>query len=256
MGEQARSAPSASAGPRGRVRVFDVWRGISVISMVLFHYCYDLRYLSGMSLPWFAPPLQDIWRASISWSFIFIAGCMCPLSRNNLKRGGVYALFAVGIFAVTSLAAVDTPISFGVIYCMAACTLVEWVLERLGARPHGYLAAFLLFLAFLLCLGLPDGTVGIGPVQVALPHGLYSTEWLSWLGIPGPRFASGDYYPLLPYLLLYLAGTSCGSLWHERGYPSWAYGNVAKPLQLVGRHALLVYVLHQPVLLLLSGNLL
>lgn len=253
--EKTTSDAGAGQGA-GRVRVFDIWRGVSVISMVLFHYCYDLRYLSGVSLPWFAPPFQDIWRASISWSFIFIAGCMCALSRNNLKRGGVYALFAVGIFVVTSVAAVDVPISFGVIYCMAACTLVEWALERLGARPCGYVAAALLFAAFILLLGLPEGTVGIGPLAAPVPRVLYSTEWFSWLGLPGPHFSSGDYYPLLPYLLLYLTGTACGTLWHQRGYPRWAYANVARPLQLVGRHALLVYVIHQPVLLLLSGNLL
>lgn len=248
------SASGGDESPR-RVRAFDIWRGFSVISMVLFHYCYDLRYLSGLALPWFAPPLQDIWRASISWSFIFIAGCMCALSRNNLRRGGVYALFAAAIWVATTVAAVDTPISFGVIYCMAACTLTEWLLERLHAQPRGYVAAMLLMAGFVLLLGLPDGTVGLGPWRLAVPRAFYSTEWLSWLGLPGPRFASGDYYPLLPYLLLYLAGTACGSLWHQRGYPAWAYRDVARPLQLIGRHALLVYVVHQPVLLLLSGNL-
>lgn len=250
------SAPTGTEREHRRVRAFDVWRGFSVISMVLFHYCYDLRFLSGLPLTWFAPPLQDVWRASISWSFVFIAGCMCSHSRNNLKRAGLYGLFALGIFLVTTVAAVDLPISFGVIYCMAACTFVEWVLERLRLRPHGYVAAGVLLLLFLVLLGLPQGHVGLGPFQMTLPASLYSTEWFSWLGLPGPRFASGDYYPLLPYLMLYLAGSACSSVWKERGYPDWAYRDVAKPLQLVGRHALLVYVVHQPVLLLLSGNLL
>lgn len=243
-------------GAGGRVRAFDAWRGLSVLSMVLFHYCYDLKYLSGLSLSWFAPPLQDVWRASISWSFIFIAGCMCAHSRDNLRRAGVYAIFAVGIFVATALAGVDVPISFGVIYCMAACTFVAWSLERLHAVPRGYVAAACLFAGFVLLLGLPQGWLGIGPARVELPAALYSTEWFSWLGLPGPRFASGDYYPLLPYLLLYLAGSACGRTWRAHGYPEWAYRDVARPLQLVGRHALLVYVVHQPILLLLSGNLL
>lgn len=241
---------------RSRVCAFDAWRGFSVISMVLFHYCYDLRYLSGMELSWFAPPLQDIWRASISWSFVFIAGCMCAHSRDNLRRAGVYGLVALGVFAATSIASVDVPISFGVIYCMAACTFVEWLLERVHARPRGYPAAAILLVAFLLLLGLPSGSVGLGPASLSLPRALYSTEWLSWLGLPGPNFASGDYYPLLPYLMLYLSGCACATTWREHGYPNWALANRARPLQAVGRHALLVYVLHQPVLLLLSGNLL
>lgn len=236
------------------MRAFDAWRGFSVISMVLFHLCYDLRFLSGIRLGWFAPPFQDIWRASISWSFIFIAGCMCAHSRDNLRRSGVYAAFALAIFAATSFASVDTPISFGVIYCMAACTFCEWVLERLRMRPRGYVMAALLFLVFLLILRVPEGTVGLGSLSLRVPRSLYSTELLSWLGFPRPHFASGDYYPLLPYLALYLAGASCSMRWSDRGYPSWAYRSLAPALEFVGRHALLVYVIHQPILLLLTGN--
>lgn len=247
---------AAGATSRGRVRAFDAWRGLSVASMVLFHYCYDLKFLAGVPLAWFAPPLQDVWRASISWSFVFIAGCMCAHSRSNLRRAGIYGAFALGIFLVTWVAGVDTPISFGVIYCMAACTLVEWLLERMGVRLEGYAAALVLAAAFLFLLGLPRGTVGFGPWQVALPRAAYSTEWLSWLGLPGPRFESGDYYPLLPYLALYLAGTSCARLWKSRGYPAWAMRPLVPPLEFLGRHALAVYVIHQPVLLLLSGALL
>lgn len=241
----------AAEGTRGRIGVFDVVRGFSVISMVLFHLCYDLRFIVGADLAWFAPPLQDIWRASISWTFLFVAGCMCPLSRSNLRRALQYAAVALAIWVVTTLAAVDTPISFGIIYCMAACTFVAWALKELGWLPRGPLAAAILFVLFVALLGLPDGVVGIGPVTVELPQALYETEWLSWLGLPGPSFASGDYYPLLPYLLIYLAGAALGTFWAERGYPAWAQDAHVAPLSLVGRHALLVYVVHQPVLLAL-----
>lgn len=242
-------AGAAAARPGCRIGVFDAVRGFSVVSMVLFHLCYDLRFIAGLPLPWFAPPLQDVWRASISWTFLFVAGCMCPLSRSNLRRGLAYSVVALGIWVVTSLAAVDTPISFGIIYCMAACTLVAWALARLGALPRGRAAAVVLIVAFLALQGLPRGTVGLGPLALELPSGLYRTPWLAWLGLPGPGFASGDYYPLLPYLLMYLAGAALGWRWAQRGYPAWARDAHAGPLSFVGRRALPVYVLHQPVLL-------
>lgn len=185
--------------------------------MVLFHLCYDLRFLAGVSLTWFAPPFQDIWRASISWTFLFIAGCMCPLSRNNLKRGLTYGAVALAIYAVTALASVDTPISFGIIYCMAACTLVAWVLGRFGMLPRGPVAGAILFVCFILLLGLPSGTIGIGPLSVALPHALYRVSGLAWLGIPGPAFSSGDYYPLVPFVFMYLTGVAMG-----HGLKKWA----------------------------------
>ena len=237
----------------GRVGVFDVVRGFSVVSMVAFHFCYDLKFITGIPLEWFAPPLQDIWRASISWTFLFVAGCMCALSRDNLKRGLVYSAFALAVFVVTTAAGVDTPISFGIIFCMAASTLLEWVLERIGCSPNGYVAAAALFAAFLLTLGVPRGHVGIGPLNVMLPQELYATDWFSWLGLPGPHFFSGDYYPLIPYTLMYLTGVAIGRTWHESGYPAWAYEVSFAPLSFVGRHALLIYALHQPILLVLAS---
>lgn len=238
-----------------RVRVFDLVRGLSVVSMVLFHLCYDLRYIAGLPLDWFAGPLREAWRCSISWTFVFVAGCMCPLSRDNLRRALRYGAVALAIWVVTSVAAVDTPISFGIIYCMAACTLVYWLLGRARLAPRGCAAAVCLLVAFLALQDLSSGRVGLGPLSVELPEALYRTPWLAWLGLPGPGFASGDYYPLLPYLMLFLAGAALGARWARRGYPAWAREASVGPLNLIGRHALLVYVAHQPVILAASALL-
>lgn len=241
---------SASQAARaGRVQLFDLVRGLAVVSMVLFHLCYDLRFIAGLPLTWFGGALREVWRCSIAWTFIFVAGCMCPLSRDNLRRALHYGAVAVAIWVVTSVAAVDTPISFGIIYCMAACTLVAWLLGRLRLMPRGYVAAAALVVAFLALQDLASGRVGIGPLSLELPAGLYGTPWLSWLGLPDPGFSSGDYYPLLPYLALFLAGAALGARWAKRGYRAWARMARVAPLNLIGRHALLVYVLHQPIIL-------
>lgn len=223
--------------------------------MVLFHYCYDLRFLAGVRLDWFVPPLMDVWRDSISWTFLVVAGCMYAYSRSNLRRGLRYALVALLIWLVTYLAGVDTPISFGIIYCMAACTLVAWALGRLGLVPRGGLWALILLVVFLLLHGLPYGHLGFGALLVPLPSRLYSLGHLAWLGLPGPGFASGDYYPLLPYLPLYLCGTAVGLHLRDVGHPDWMHQVRCAPLELMGRHALPIYVIHQPLLLLLSGVL-
>ena len=240
-------------GSGRRVGLFDVVRGLSVVSMALFHLCYDLRFLRGVQLGWFAPPIQDVWRASISWTFLFVAGAMCPLSRDNLRRALRYGAVALGIWAVTSVAGVDTAISFGIVYCMAACTLVAWALGRAGLTPSGPVAACALLALFALLRGLPEGTLGVGSLSVGLPRGIYGGEGLAWLGLPGPSFSSGDYYPLLPYLMVYLAGTAMGSSWAARGYPGWARRASVPALTFLGRHALAAYVIHQPVLLALTG---
>lgn len=245
VAQDARTRPET-----GRVRVFDVVRGFSVLSMICFHLCYDLRFIAGLDLAWFAPPLQDVWRASISWTFLFVAGCMCRYSRDNLRRAGKYLLLAAAIFLATFIARVDVPISFGVIFCMGACTLVWWLLSRASLEPKGPVAAAIFLACFLMLLDLPGGHVWLFGIDVQVPGALYQTEWLSWLGFPGPAFSSGDYYPLLPFLMMYLAGASlCGS-WRERGLPGWCSERGVRPLEWMGRHALPVYVIHQPLILL------
>ena len=229
--------------------VFDVARGFSVISMVLFHLCYDLRFIYGMDLGFFKPPFQDIWRASISWIFLFIAGCMCTFSRNGLKRALRYLLVALAVFVVTTIAAVDVPISFGIIFCMGACTLIEYLLNLLGLSPQGKVAAAILFVIFLLLRGIPAGYVGSATAPLWLPRWLYSTPYLSFLGFPGPGFASGDYYPIIPFLFMFLTGTAMGRYWKSNGYPSWFHRVSCAPLEWVGRHALPIYVIHQPLII-------
>ena len=96
-----------------------------MLSMAGFHACYDLAYLYGWKMPWFTQTIfQDIWRASISWVFLFIAGWMCTLSRNNIKRAAKYAVAALIVWVATTLVSVDDSVNFGIIFCMAACTAI------------------------------------------------------------------------------------------------------------------------------------
>lgn len=259
-----------------RVRGYDVLRGISVVSMVAFHACYDIVYLWDVRLGWFRSPLQDVWRASISWCFLLIAGIMCSYSRNNLKRALKYLVVAAIIWIATTLIAVDTPISYGIIYCMGFSSLLAWALneplrkkrdaceiEHDGLVLHQSndlkpvklaIAAATLFLAFLLTLEVPQGRLGLGSFggpYVTLPKGLYTTEALNWLGFPGPSFASGDYYPPIPYSLLFLVGSALGLNMKLHGVPSILNKMRCAPLEWIGRHALEIYVVHQPIVLAL-----
>ena len=233
--------------------MFDALRGLSVLSMVLFHFCYDVTAIQGIELPWFQPPLEDLWRASISWTFLVLAGIMCAYSRDNFKRSLIYGVVALLIWIVTLLAKVDIPVSFGIIYCMFASTLLYAVLMRLGAAPRGIKAGVVLFLCFVICLGVNSGSIGLVGARLSLPRCLYVTEWLSWLGFPGPGFSSGDYYPPLPYSLIFLAGAAVGPNLKTR-LPGTSLSRLGcRPLEFIGRHALAIYVIHQPVLLLLSS---
>ena len=58
-----------------RIAFFDSLRGFTIISMVAFHAAYDAAYLFGFEIPWFTDPIiQTVWRSSISWVFLALAG--------------------------------------------------------------------------------------------------------------------------------------------------------------------------------------
>lgn len=221
-----------------RITIFDTVRGFTMLSMAGFHVCYDLAYLYSWNMPWFTQSMfQDIWRASISWVFLFIAGWMCTLSHNNIKRADKYALAALIVWLATTLVSVDDSVNFGIIYCMAACTgivaLTDTVLKKISAKW-----------GMLLCLVLFALTWSI-------PKTVYPIPYLAWLGFPSPMFVSGDYYPIIPFIFMYLAGYFAARIAQgiDKPIPSWAYANPLPALAGLGRHALPFYLLHQPVIL-------
>lgn len=176
-----------------RITIFDTVRGFTMISMAGFHACYDLAYLYGWDMPWFTQTVfQDVWRASISWVFLFIAGWMCTLSRNNAKRAAKYAAAALVVWIATTLVSVDDSVNFGIIYCMAVCTAVVAFTRPLLQKLPGSWGIAACLVLFALTRGIPKA--------------VYPLPYLAWLGFPGPGFVSGDYYPLIPFVFMYLTG--------------------------------------------------
>lgn len=234
---------------RHRIHAFDIARGCAVVSMIAFHTVYDLVAYEGLDWPWFWQWPGDVWRASISWTFLLLAGRMFSISRNDFRRSARYLLVAAAIFVVTTIVAVDVPISFGIIFCMGASTLLFALLARWGVALDSVALGIVLFALFLPSLSVPEGRFGVGPLSVELPRALYESPWFSWLGFPGPGFASGDYYPLIPYALLYGVGVVWGYTVSSENAPRWFLDARCRPLEFLGRHSLLIYVFHQVAIL-------
>lgn len=129
--------------------------------------------------------------ASAGYFCLSRVGC-APFLRNNIKRAAKYALAALVVWLATTLVSVDDSVNFGIIYCMAACTgivaLTDPVLKKISARW-----------GMPLCLVLFALTWSI-------PKTIYPVPYLAWLGFPSPGFVSGDYYPIIPFIFMYLAG--------------------------------------------------
>ncbi len=221
-----------------RIVLFDELRGFTMISMALFHASYDLAYIYGVSMPWFVQGMfQDIWRASISWVFLWLAGWMCSCSHDNLRRSVKYALAALLVWVATTIASVDDSVNFGIIFCMAASTFLAAITMPLLRKMPPGISILVCLLLFALFWPVPKST--------------YDISGLAWLGLPGPGFVSGDYYPLVPFFFMYLVGYfSSRFVISHHALPEWIYKEHIAPLACLGRHALPFYLLHQPIILI------
>jgi uncharacterized membrane protein len=101
--------------------------------------------------------------------------------------------------------------------------------------------------------GLAGGIVAIGlGIYVA---GLTSTSpWLLWLGVRQFGRYMVDYYPILPWFGIALLGVFVGHTLYPGGTPRFTLPDLSqrapiRGLTFLGRHSLLIYLVHQPILL-------
>lgn len=231
-----------------RVWLIDEVRGLSILLMVVYHAFYDLVVIFGVRIPAFSSPFVQALAASFAGLFIFISGTAGHYSRNNVKRGAI--CFGLGLLLTlgTALVMPDELIVFGILHLLGVCMMLFPLFRPLLRRTPPLAGMLVCFGLFLLCFHLPEGYLGFrGLWSVELPRAPYNWEFLAIVGFPGPRFFSADYFPLLPWLLCFLTGGFFGVLVKERRLPPWVYRPHLPPLALIGRHTLLVYVLHQPV---------
>lgn len=82
--------------------ILDNYRGITIISMVLFHLCYDINLY--YKLDWYNNfYINKIWQLSIAISFFIISGISSNFLnwKKNLKRGVFISILGIIISLVT-----------------------------------------------------------------------------------------------------------------------------------------------------------
>ena len=227
----------------GRIHILDELRGLCVVLMVIYHALYTLASMfllpTALKLYTFFYPVEPIF-AGI---FIALCGFSCRLSRNNLRRGLLLAAVAVGVTAVLFIAMPSQIIWFGVLHCLAVCILLFTALRPLLDRLPPLAGVLVCVVLLLLTWSVP--TVHGGTfLGMALPEAL--TECNALLPLGFGRVFSADYFPLIPWVFCFFGGTFAGQ-WREH-LPAWCFRAHVPPLGLIGRHSLLVYVVHQPLI--------
>ena len=181
-------------------------------------------------------------------TLIFVSGMSCNFSKNNLKRGLI--IFGCGMLMTigTWIFMPSQFIVFGILHFLGIARIIFGLLEKPAGKLNK-IAGFMLFLVlFALTKKMPSGCFGIWDKPLwELPDALYQSKLLFWAGFPHASFSSGDYFPVIPWIFLYLAGYYFFGILKERGLEGRKLKPV-KALSFVGKHTLFIYVLHQPVI--------
>lgn len=252
MPQAAAADPVMNPNITGRLALLDTLRGLILLSMVAYHALWDAVYLFGAALPWYGGEWAFFWQQSICWGFIFLSGFCWPLGRRPVRRGLTVFGAGVLVMAVTAITQPESRIVFGVLTLLGSCALLLTPLHRWLQRLPALLGLACSAGLFVLLRNVNAGYLGFGEWNLLpLPAWLYQNSFTTFLGFMQPGFKSADYFSLFPWFFLFLCGYfAC--LWlkeKERGFPS-VFKLSVKPLAFLGRHSLLLYLLHQPALYL------
>ncbi len=224
-------------------------------------------------------------REVVICTFFILCGVSCTLTRGNFRRFIPLALVAVGISAVTAFIdenfIAGTHIIFGVIHMIAAGVLlyalfdnaVSAVCDVLGKGKKARVAETILryvpgligigfLIMYFTCfadLHIVDGAIRIDSTFAA--EGSQAERMLRaiFLYVNNYNFesVSADYFPILPYAMVILAGGVIGrAIYHTAAKYTFAPldGAWNRGFCFLGRHSAFIFVAHMvviPVLLAL-----
>lgn len=248
---------------KGRLALLDTLRGLTLISMILYHACWDAVFMLGADWPWYGSRGGYIWQQSICWTFILLSGFCVTLSKRLLRRGLI--VFGAGalVMLVTNIVLPEDRVIFGVLTLIGSCMLLMVPMRKLlDPAQNSAVACLIIFAAlFVLFKDVNAGVIGTGMLHrilpvipkwtVRLPEGWYRNLATAYIGFPPADFFSTDYFSLLPWCFLYLCGYELHLILRDKGaLKSPIFKKEIKPLSFMGKNSLLIYLLHQPVLYL------
>ncbi len=234
---------------RKRIYLLDEIRGLAVVAMVLYHMLYSAGEVFGYEA------VHNIFISVMSFepiipvTFIFISGICTRLSRSNLKRGCILFIVALAVNIVTWVFVPQIVIRFGVINLLSVSMILYGLFEKGIKRINCMVGFFLSLFLFALTWGVSRHYVGLLNFELfELPEVLYRSDFLFPIGFRNARFFSSDYFPLLPWLFMFLSGSFFWGAVKDKKLPDTLYKMHFKPLSSVGRYAAVIYIVHQPMI--------
>jgi len=238
---EAGGAAGKPSGRPSRIWEIDFLRGLAIILMVCYHLLFDLGEFSGIKQ--FLGFSTDL--TTVAWTvaqyffavlFVVLSGISSTLSRNNVRRGVRLLVVSILVSVATYVFDPASTVYFGILQCLAISMLIYGA----AFKKSGVVA----------CAAWGAIIIGLGAALPMLRKAVeVSSDWLLPFGLHSPSFSSYDYFPLIPWLGIFLAGAVLGKSVYaaKRSLLPWRLPETF--VNFAGRHSLLIYIFHQPVIM-------
>lgn len=240
----AKSIPRRVVRASTRYWEIDTVRGVVVILMVYFHLMWNLFYFRVTAISVFTFEWQAFARA-IGSTFTFLLGLSLAIRRERvtgeflpyLRRGllifGCGMLVSAATFVVLGA---NEFVIFGILHLQGVALILCYLLARFPAWVN-------------VLLGVVVVIVGATIYNTLVPY-----PWLIPLGLQQQGRYMADYYPILPWFGPALFGVAAGKLLYPGGnrsfvLPEWGDFAPVRALRFLGRHSLIIYLVHQPIII-------
>ncbi|MBP2029291.1 putative membrane protein [Methanohalophilus levihalophilus] len=228
----------------------DILRSLAILLMVIYHIFFDLDYLGNFDFAVNSGILRVIGR-SAAILFIFTSGISLSLSYSKyrietgnkkafgkyLKRG--FRIFNLGILItfVTWILVPEATILFGILHFLGVAAVLGYFF--LNSKSINIPIALIVIILGFAFRGIRT-----------------STDWFLWLGLHSPGFTTLDYFPIFPWFAVFLMGITVGNArypGHRRKFslPYNTDGILLTTMAKLGRRSLLIYLIHQPMIIVI-----
>ncbi len=232
-----------------RIWELDFIRGLAILGMIFIHLNFSLGEYWGINIlsgvPNFAK-VVDIVMEYGGLIFILISGICCCFSKNNLNRGLSLFFVAMVVTYVTFMYQIYVDpeniytVLFGVLHLLAVSMILGHFILKTSKKNIRLWALYFIAAVMIIFLGVYARKNHINiPVLCG-----YSVD---------PYFISSDFFPVFPYTGWFILGIFIGKFFYLNGkriIKSEIAGKYfpIKQICFIGRHSLLIYLLHQPVI--------
>ncbi len=233
----------------------DRLRGLALVWMAIFHFCFDLSHFQLINANFYVDSFWTTQRTCILSLFLLCAGAGQAVAtaqgqtwvrfwRRWAQVAGCALLVTVGSMQMFP----ETFIYFGVLHGMAVMLLLVRVTAHFKLLQGRWL--------------WPVGAVALALPQL-VQHPLFDTRLTNWVGLITHKPFTEDYVPLLPWIGVMLWGLAA-TQWIIENRSTWltgapsnnpdargmfAYLQPLALLSLLGRWSLTFYMVHQPILI-------